>query len=248
MKYHARFEIDIVDALSNQLVTAFNSLDRGDFTEGNFRKIPRDQGVYQLYKQETLVYIGKSGDLPRRLSDHYRKISGRRNISVEEIGFKCLSVHPNWTALAPEESLIRYFKNRNSGDCEWNGNSFGPHDPGRNRETTNKPPQGFDAQYPIKEDWICSTITPGLWNGSVLLRQFKNTLPYLFRYQTIGSLKKGHPDYNDTSITIPSVDMKTIDILTEISRQLPSWQATAFPSHMILYKEAKSYDYGKVLE
>jgi hypothetical protein len=203
MKFHARFEIDIVSALSGQLISAFDDLNIGEFTIENFKKIKREQGVYQLFRNDVLVYVGKAGDLSRRLEDHHKKIKGRRNIQINEMGFKCLIVHRNWTALAPEESLIRYYKNRNSGDCEWNGNSFGPHDPGRNRETTNKPTQGFDAQFPIKEDWICDTITAGEWNGSILLREFKQTLPYLFRYQTTGSLKKGHPDYNTKVITIP---------------------------------------------
>lgn len=247
MKYHDKFEINIVEALSSQLVAAFEVLDRGELSERVVKSIPADQGVYQLFKGDTLVYIGKSGNLRKRLNDHFKKISGRNNISVTEMSFKCLSVHPNWTALAPEETLIRYFKERRSGDCEWNGNSFGPHDPGRNRETTNKPPQGFDAQYPIREDWLCKDILPGSWNGSELLRKLKSELPYLLRYQTIGSLKKGHPDYNNASIHILNTST-AVDILTEIARQLPNWQATVFPSHMILYRETKSYDYGRILK
>ena len=41
--------------------------------------------------------------------------------------------------------------------------------------------------------------------------------------------------------------MTAEELLRTIAEALPGWQATAFPSHMILYKESRRYTYGEVL-
>lgn len=249
MSYYDHFEIDIIQALASQLITAFDQLTLGALTPAHISALPKQQGVYQLYKDGVLIYVGKADNLPHRLRDHHEKISGRQHITVDQMAFKCLSIHPHWTALAPEETLIKYYKAQNSGYCEWNGNSFGPHDPGRERETTNKLPHGFDAQYPIKDDWICDWIQPGTWNGNDLLRELKRNLPYLLRYETTDAKRwqAGHPDYNTAIISVPRTTMPAHELLRTISQQLPGWQATVFPSHMILYKESRLYAHGTVL-
>jgi hypothetical protein len=100
----------------------------------------------------------KADRLANRLREHRFKISGRQNIGVTEMGFKCLFIHRNWTALAPEDSLIKHYREAGQGQCAWNGNGFGPHDPRRDRETTEKRPDGFDNQYPIRRDWKCDWL------------------------------------------------------------------------------------------
>ena len=37
------------------------------------------------------------------------------------------------------------------------------------------------------------------------------------------------------------------ELLRLIAQALPEWQATAFPSHMILYKEDRAYVHGKII-
>ena len=237
----------MVSALSRQLVRAFDDLDAAPLTDEKLAALSSGQGVYQLYHKGSLVYVGKSNSLRGRLSQHFNKITGRRNIAATDVTFKCLFVHRNWTALAPEQSLIRYYKSAGAGECPWNGNSFGPHDPGRNRETTNKLPRGFDKSYPIRDDWPCK-IAAGEHQGSDLLLSLKEGLPYLLRYQTeTASLKRGHPDYNDIMIDVPETGMAARDLLRTIAQHLPDWQATVFPSHMILYKEDRSYTHGEVI-
>ncbi len=181
MPSHAHFEIDIISALSNQLIVAFSKLDVGLLTGDEVNSLPKGQGVYKLYHKVSLVYVGKADSLKKRLGEHRYKISGRRNVDVADMGFKCLFVHPNWTTLAPENSLFKYYRNAGEGACAWNGNGFGPHDPGRERETTNKPPDGFDAQYPIRQNWACDWIKTGNWNAAKLLKAIKGGL---LRYQT----------------------------------------------------------------
>jgi Eco29kI restriction endonuclease len=242
-----RFDIDIKRALTSQLLDSFGALAPAPLEDDEVQTVEGEPGVYQLFNEETLVYVGKTdGSMRKRLSEHVEKISGRNNISLDEMTFSALYVSPNWTALAPETTLIAHY--RREGLCAWNGNGFGPHDPGRSREETNKPPDGFDAQYPIKGDWSCDWIEAGSHNCSALLRSLKSGLPYLLRYQTTGSLAAGHPDYNEVTVDVPQTGMPATELLALISSHLPGWQATAFPSHLILYNQSRDYAYGRVLE
>jgi hypothetical protein len=155
-------------------------------------------------------------------------------------------VHRNWTALAPEYALIKYHRKLGKGSCPWNGNGFGPHDPGRERETTNKPTEGLDALYPIRDDWPCSWIKAGEYGAHDILKSLKGGLPYLLRYQTaVAKSSKPHPDQLATKVKVPSDGMPAKELLRLIAKKLPGWQATVFPGHMILYKEDRTYNHGK---
>jgi hypothetical protein len=246
--YSGRFEIDIIFALSSQLVNALEKLEIGSLTEIEISSLETGQGVYQLFYGKALVYVGQARSLRKRLAEHYGKISGRKNIDVSEMGFKCVFVHPNWTALAPEDALIKHHRKLGKGNCPWNGNGFGPHDPGRQRETTNKTPEGFDANYPIKEDWPCSWIKAGEYTAEALLRSLKRGLPYLLRFETAEpKSSKPHPDCISANVDVPSDGMPANELLRQVAMSLPGWQATIFPGHMILYKEQQAYRHGKVI-
>lgn len=245
MASHDYFEIDIIGALSSQLVGAFHRLVAAQLTDDEIDSLPTGQGVYILYYHGSSVYVGKADSLKGRLAEHRYKISGRHKIQVKDMSFKCLFVHENWTTLAPENSLIKYFRKVGEGDCSWNGNGFGQHDPGRERETTNKKPEGFDANYPIRQDWVCNWVEAGDTNAAALLKALKRKLPYLLRYQTAKqNSPKPHSDYEDLTIHVPAADMTARDLLETIARVLPAWQFTTFPSHMILYREQRAYDHS----
>src|SRR4051812_5250867 len=94
--FSANFEINIIDALSTQLLGAFEKLSIGPLTPATLSALPREQGVYQLFLAECLVYVGKADDLPKRLDEHHFKITGRSGLDVSTVGFKCLYVHKNW--------------------------------------------------------------------------------------------------------------------------------------------------------
>jgi hypothetical protein len=244
-----KFDIDLITALQEQLRAAFKKLTPGALTEENLEKVPAEQGVYHLHRSGVLVYVGKAANLRSRLRDHRLKIKGRRNIEISEMGFTCLTVSRNWTALAPENSLIDYYKKQSGNSCEWNGKSFGPHDPGRNRETTNKAPLGFDSQFPIRDDWPCGAVTAGEWNIRDLLMLMKAKLPFDLRFEVADKKKyrEGHPDYNNLTVTVPATGLPVNELLRLITQQLPGWQSTRFPSHMILYQEARNYAHGIVI-
>jgi hypothetical protein len=242
----SRFDIDIKSALTAQLLAAFEALTPAALNVDELSNVEAEPGVYELFQSGTLVYVGKTdGSMRKRLSEHMEKVSGRKNISLDEMTFNALYVGPNWTALAPETNLIKHY--RSEGASAWNGNGFGIHDPGRNREETNKPPDGFDAQYPIREAWTCDWIEAGEHNASALLRSLKAGLPYLLRYKTTGTVSAGHPGYNDLEIPVPKTAMPAIELLELITGHLPGWQATQFPGHFILYEEEADYTYGKIV-
>jgi hypothetical protein len=245
---YGRFEIDIISALSSQLIVALEKLEVGLLTESGISSLESGQGVYQLFHGKRLVYVGQARSLKKRLAEHHEKISGRRNIDILEMGFKCLFVHQNWTALAPEDALIKYHRKLGKGNCPWNGNGFGPHDPGRQRETTNKTPEGFDATYPIKEHWCCSWINAGEDTAENLLRSLKRGLPYLLRFETAeAKSSKPHPDLIGTKVKVPRKGMPAEELLRLVAMSLHGWQATVFPGHMILYKEHQVYKHGRVI-
>lgn len=248
MAFQADFDLDIPRALHSQLITVFEGLDTAPLGKvlGGDLAVSSSAGVYGLYLRHTLVYVGKARNLIRRLAKHRFKISGRHKITIDDMEFKCITVHRNWNAYAPESILIGHYRSEDL--CEWNGSGFGPNDPGRNRETTNKPPDGFDAQYPIRSDWPCDWIEPGRHGILDLLISLKEGLPYLLRYQIDSpSYRTGHRDFANNAVHVPVDNIPAADALRLIVQQLPGWQATEFPSHLILYKENRGYGYGAVI-
>lgn len=246
----ANFEFDLATPFFEQLLGLFESLETSPLTEERIRLLTPHQGIYGLYQNEKLVYVGKADNsLPGRLEDHQIKISGRLQISVEEIEFKGVYLAKTWVPLAPETKIIAHFQRQNL--CEWNGGGFGQHDPGRNREETNKPPYGFDSQFPIKTDWPCIGVESGAYEANDLLQKVKGLLPFCFRYETDnpqGAWRRGSTKYAGKTIEVSESAMPAARLIALIARQLGStWQATKFPSHIILYEEQKSYKYGEIL-
>ena len=241
MAFFAWFDIDLPRALRQQLVEALQGLDLATLSAENIIQVPRERGVYQLYHHDELVYVGKSNDLRSRLTQHSRKIAGRSNISVGDMNFKCLWMSPNWITLAPEAQLVALYAAQ--GTASWNGGGFGPHDPGAGREERNDPPAFFDQQFPIRSDWPCASITSGEWEVLPLLTRLKRVdLPFLLRFQ------KPPADYEGATVVVHDTAMSATDLLRLICQALPpGWQATRFPSHMILYKKLRAFQYGTVI-
>ena len=240
MAFCAYFDIDLPRALREQLVEALAQIDTGALNAYNLSQVPLSRGVYQLYLDGDLVYVGKASKLRERLTKHLRKIQGRSGLDLAAVSFKCLWMSPNWITLAPESQLIALYKAQ--GTAIWNGNGFGPNDPGAGREDRNKPPALFDQLYPIRDNWPCDFITPDSWDVQTLLLRMKKDLPFLLRFQ------KPSADYIAASVTIPEGGMPASELLRRCAEALPAgWQATRFPSHMILYKQFKTFQYGTII-
>jgi hypothetical protein len=243
-KPYGEFDFDLAGAVQEQLLKAFNVLPIGPLSEELTSELRVRHGVYQLFLHGVLVYIGKAKSLKARLRRHRFRLGGRKNLNLADVGFKCLYVHKNWTPMTHEEALIRLYQRE--GSQLWNGMGFGSNDPGRNREQTNQPPEGFHRQFPINSDLPCDFLEPGTWKVRDLLRHLKGELPFLLRYE--GHTRGGHADFVKKKVAIAASGRPLSEVLTDVARALPrGWQLTIFPSHVILYKESRAYDHGEVL-
>lgn len=233
------FKLSISKALTDQLHEALHTLDPAPLTDENVAQLERKRGVYQLYFAGDLVYVGSaSGSLQTRLAQHYRKISGRKNIDPSDVSFSCLYVDEDLTVLAPEDRLIKLF--RDEGSCAWNGKGFGPHDPGRRRDETVIDDDHFDSLYPINLDWA-TTIAPGRYEGPIFLKRLQRNLPYTFRRQND---KQAKADYRAVEILVPSDGMAARDLLALVAKALPEYQITALRGYVIMYRGARDYPQG----
>jgi excinuclease UvrABC nuclease subunit len=101
---------------------------------------PQASGIYALYFKGRLVYVGKASKgttkskrtLRARLSEHAAKISGRRNIALEDMKFRYLTFASEWWVFAAEFALMAHYQ------PEWNESGFGSKVPGRGRPGTHR--------------------------------------------------------------------------------------------------------------
>jgi hypothetical protein len=233
------FKLSISKALTDQLHDSLQHLEPAPLTVENVSAVEARGGVYQLYRGDELVYIGSAaGSLRTRLRQHMRKLSGRQNIEAADVSFSCLYVDEDLTVLAPEDRLIRLF--RDEGSSAWNGNGFGPHDPGRNRDFTALAADHFDRGYPIRLDWRCE-VSAGSYGAKELLGRLKKQLPYTLRYE-LSSADHARP------VEVPEGDMSARQLLELIARALPAYQVTALGGYVIMYKESVRYPEGETIK
>lgn len=246
------FELDLMGAVMNQIIPALNAMDSAPLTLANATTLPDAQGVYLLIHDGRIRYVGKTdaeAGLRTRMARHARKFEQRRNVLPADVSFKAAQILV-LTAMDIESKVIAHY------GSEWNGSGFGSNDPGRERETTDKPEQGFDALFPIDIDIPVEILEPGPTTAHAALVAMKEALPYTLRYEVKlpGGRKKAgshdyrlnpHPDMPAAPMTVPAGPMTVRAMLKLILGALPSgWQATYFVSHVILYKESRVYLHG----
>lgn len=133
------FEFD--KAFTAQLIEKFQASPEHELT---LEVAPPKRGVYALYRSSKVVYAGKAllTTLKRRLAEHARKISGRKNIELREMTCRFLILDSDWFVRAGEHALIESY------DPEWNRSGFGSHVPGRGRPGIKR--SKWDIQFPPK--------------------------------------------------------------------------------------------------
>jgi hypothetical protein len=130
---------------------------------------PSEPGVYVLYRNGTVMYVGKAistgkgkGKLAKRLSEHARRIMSSQGISIDEMTCRYLVVDEDWMANAAEKGVIRAY-----GSPEWQGSGFGGHVPGAGRP--GKKPRNWDVSFPprskgelerLRKEWTQETTVP----------------------------------------------------------------------------------------
>jgi hypothetical protein len=226
-----------------------NALETAPLNAASLLTIPEAQGVYQLFLDDRLTYIGKTdadAGLLRRLSRHARKVIHRTGLDPARVSFKAVRIFV-FTAMDLESDLIKFFGGVK--ELDWNGSGFGSNDPGRERDTTHVHPLNYDAKYPIDIDrQIAFGIDDNETAASALAR-LKDALPYTFRYQSSGpKSRKPHPDFENVTLEAASGPMTSRQAIQHIIAALPiGWQATALPGYIILYKEEREYPQATII-
>lgn len=238
-----------------QIIPALDTMSSAPLTSTNALQLPDAQGVYLLMYDGQIRYVGKTdaeAGLRTRMARHARKFEQRLNVRPEDVSFKAAQILV-LTAMDIETKVIAHY------GSEWNGSGFGSNDPGRERETTDKPDQGFDAQFPIDIDMPLEILPSGAMSVHEALMALKIALPYTLRYEVKlppGRKKVGshdfrtnpHPDMRASTVMIPGGPMTVRATLQRIVAALPrGWQATYFVSHLILYRETRAYLHGELI-
>jgi hypothetical protein len=131
------FDFDLDRGIRTQVVEKLESSPLLPLAKGAG---PALSGIYALYFKDRLVYIGKASKemtksgrtLRSRLNEHVGKISGRQNISLEEMQCRYLTFDSEWWVFAAEFALIVHY------EPEWNGSGFGSKTPGKGRPGTHR--------------------------------------------------------------------------------------------------------------
>jgi hypothetical protein len=245
MNGYLEFEFDLPGALLDRLVESFKNLDRGALTPQGIDHVEEAQGVYQLFLDGELVYIGKSDAgqaLKSRLLRHYKKCLHRNNLDPVRLSFKAIRIYV-FTAMDLESQLIGHYGGEKN--VLWNGSGFGSNDPGRNRDKTTIKPEHFDALYPIDIDRVLQLDLSNAETVGDALSMLKAHVPYLLRFE---GGRKGHTDLRDTKFTALNETMTTRNIVAHATSLLPpGWLATKLKSHIILYKEDETYPDAETL-
>jgi len=236
---HALYNFDFLETISKQLqesldglvISVLNTEAIADLSRFQVQH-KRRQGVYVIHYDGLPRYIGKADNVADRLSQHFRKLIGRQNISPESIGYKCLILDSSMSTAANEKLLISRYK-KVHGEM-WNGRGFGPKDPGRERDTT--APNYFDGAYPIRLDLNLE----GIEDETTLLEaaeKMKSGLPYVFRFN-LG-------DRRDDVINLKGVP-RTPDHLLQalIDRLGNGWRGAILSYGLVFYPNVKNYRFG----
>jgi hypothetical protein len=225
------FTFDLTGALADQLHALLPALTPEPLTFDSIANIGDTPGVYQLYRGGALIYVGKADmSLRNRLTDHFRKLSGRENISVSEMSFTGLFLEGTWIPVGPEQMLIKRLRE----EPTWNTNGFGINDPGKERDTTRFRADHFDVQFPANLNVTVPSIEPGVYTVRDVILKVKRSLPYVFRFQD----RYAHLSDYQSAVTIPQDRPATADhLFTAIVDALPvGWQIVALPGYVVMYK------------
>ncbi|MEU6269245.1 Eco29kI family restriction endonuclease [Saccharopolyspora shandongensis] len=238
----ADFKLSITRALRDQLHDALVGLTPVSLAANHLKGLESLPGVYELYLRDQSgqferVYVGKaSRSLPKRLEQHRRKLSGRTNISINDVGFKCLYVDEDMESSAPEKMLIKKYKAEKG--VPWNTNGFGNKDPGGNRDKTLVKENHFDAVYPINLDFEVDSLSVGSYAVKDYLAAIKKKLPFNLRFE------RDNTDLKNTIIELSRKNATARELILGSVAALPEgWQVTVLPGYVILYF-GKDEDYG----
>lgn len=249
VNWFKEFELDLPRALLRDLVELLDGMGRAPLDGATVKaNIPEEQGVYQLFLDDTLAYVGKTDSeagLNQRLGRHAEKIRQRHNLDPKRVSFKAVRIFV-FTAVDLETQLIKHYS-ATATPPPWNLSGFGSNDPGRERDTTTLKAGHFDLRYPIDIDVpLGASAAVGEFSVSEVLATLKGEVPYVIRYQNNGGKsRRPHADLESTKVKIPDGGHNARSVLKLVQAALgPDWQVTVQPGYIIIYKEKKAYPHG----
>ncbi|WP_054064501.1 GIY-YIG nuclease family protein [Pseudomonas asplenii] len=252
MDYFKALEFDLPSALLAQLVSLFESMVPVPLTEDSVQNVPEEQGVYQLFLDGVLVYVGKTdaeAGLKNRLLRHSKKVRSRQNLLQTQVAFKAVRLYV-FTAMDLESLLIKHYKYL-SIRLSWNFSGFGSNDPGRNRDKSKIKESHFDNLYPIDLNYEATIVrSSGEITVAAVLKQLKEQLGYTIRYMNKGGKSKtAHSDLELAVVRLRAERDSVKKILQQIKAALGrEWQITAMLGYVIIYKEREVYPHGTIIE
>jgi hypothetical protein len=240
---HATYTFDFLTTVSKQLVERLDALPvtpiqaNLDALAAFQQQTGFFQGVYVIHEGTTPRYPGKADNVHTRLKQHLRKLSGRRNVVLGDVGYKALLLDKSMGTAANEEILIRLYEAEH--DAMWSGGGFGTKDPGKERDTT--APNLFDRDHPIIADFAVPNINDQETIGTLFVKM-KRGLPYVFRYGKIGTART-------TPIDLTGVPRNAHAVLRGALRVLPQgWHGAILSYGMVVYNvPPKQYPAGVVV-
>lgn len=239
---HKSYTFDFLATVSEQLVKDLEALPVSPLDAGTLAALVQyqnannaKQGVYLLHLGGVPVYLGKADDVADRLGQHLRKMSGRKNLILADVGYKALLLDKSMSTAANESVLIAIF--RQSHAAMWNGKGFGPKDPGQERDTTR--PSFFDRTYPIVDAWPVDFPDNATTAGH-LLDTIKQAVPYTFRFDLGGA--------GGTVVDLIGVPRNAKALLGATVKALGTgWKGAVLAYGMVLYRTDKQYRFGEEL-
>ena len=236
---YRELEFDLPGALRARLLEMFSEMTTVPLLRNEIEeRIPNNQGVYQIFHRDELVYVGKTDSdsgLKSRLIRHGLKIQNREGLVPSEVTFKAIRLFV-FTVMDLESELIKASK------PAWNGGGFGSNDPGRERDTTKIKAGNFDALYPLDIHRVVTEAFPdGVITAEEAIRHVRSRVPWKFRRENSGGLKP-HADLDTSMVKLVGGIRSPWDVIEDIVGQLPAgWRGVALKSHVILYKDSKVY-------
>jgi len=250
------FELNIENVLRAQLPNFLHNVNAAPLIYSNVQSLPAGaKGAYMLLHCGVPMYAGKTDSrhgFRDRLTRHWYTLQHRQRLRIEDISFKAIRVMV-FSNFDVETILIEEMRHQDPAYLRWNDSGFGSNDPGHNRE--GQEPAEFDMQYPIDIDKPLDVIHADTYNMRDLLVDVKEKLPYLLRYETDETGRRGnkvtyarhtvgHADQRATTVNIPRNALTMREFLTIVVGALPGWQSTVFPGRVILYRENQNYQFA----
>jgi len=240
---YGEFELDLSEAIRRDLPPFVRQVPLAPLTAEAIEMLPETQGVYALYLDGELVYVGKTSSeegFKQRVGRHRKHVQHRLDLDPSKIQFKAVRIMV-FNMFDVEKILIEEAGGvaGNGKRAPWNYSGFGGNDPGVERDTQKV--ARFDKRHPILVDLELDFLTPGSYPLNMLLTTSRKSLPYTFRFE-----KELYQD--ERAVTIEGNSPPTArQILGAAIEALPhGWQATVLPGRVILYEEARIYRHSQL--